>query len=51
MNNNEIKAALAALEEVTFFLIEEYEENGGEVTGIIPQNIFLDNFVLKNDLI
>ena len=37
MNNNEIKAALAALDEVTSFLIEEYEENGGEVTESTEQ--------------
>ena len=32
MNNNEIKAALAALSETMFLLEEEYMENGGEVT-------------------
>lgn len=32
MNNKEINAALAALNEATFLLDEEYEMNGGEVT-------------------
>ena len=32
MNNNDIKAALAALSETMFLLEEEYMENGGEVT-------------------
>ena len=32
MNNKDITAALAALEEATFLLEEEYMENGGEVT-------------------
>lgn len=32
MNNREITAALAALEEASFLLEEEYEMNGGEVT-------------------
>ena len=32
MNNREINAALAALNEATFLLEEEYEMNGGEVT-------------------
>lgn len=32
MNNRDITAALAALEEATFILEEEYMENGGEVT-------------------
>lgn len=32
MNNKDINAALAALEEASFFLEEEYEMNGGEVT-------------------
>lgn len=32
MNNNDINAALAALNEATFLLEEEYEMNGGEVT-------------------
>lgn len=32
MNNKEIMAALAALEEASFLLEEEYEMNGGEVT-------------------
>lgn len=32
MNNNDIKAALAALSETIFLLEEEYMENGGEVT-------------------
>ena len=32
MNNKEINAALAALNEATFLLDEEYMENGGEVT-------------------
>lgn len=32
MNNQEIKAALAALNETLFLLEEEYYENGGEVT-------------------
>lgn len=32
MNNNDIKAALAALSETMFLLEEEYVENGGEVT-------------------
>lgn len=32
MNNKEITAALAALEEASFLLEEEYEMNGGEVT-------------------
>lgn len=32
MNNRDITAALAALEEATFLLEEEYEMNGGEVT-------------------
>lgn len=33
MNNNDINAALAALNEATFLLEEEYEMNGGEVTN------------------
>lgn len=37
MTYKEIEAALAALEEATFFLIEEYEENGGEVTESTEQ--------------
>lgn len=32
MNNRDINAALAALEEASFLLEEEYEMNGGEVT-------------------
>ena len=32
MNNNDIKAAIAALSETMFLLEEEYLENGGEVT-------------------
>ena len=32
MNNKDINAALAALEEASFLLEEEYEMNGGEVT-------------------
>lgn len=32
MNNRDITAALAALEEASFILEEEYMENGGEVT-------------------
>ena len=32
MNNRDITAALAALEEASFLLEEEYEMNGGEVT-------------------
>lgn len=32
MNNKEINAALAALNEAVFYLEEEYEMNGGEVT-------------------
>lgn len=32
MNNKDINAALAALNEATFLLDEEYEMNGGEVT-------------------
>lgn len=32
MNNKDITAALAALEEASFLLEEEYEMNGGEVT-------------------
>ena len=32
MNNKEINAALAALNEATFILEDEYEMNGGEVT-------------------
>ena len=32
MNNNDIKAALAALSETMILLEEEYLENGGEVT-------------------
>lgn len=32
MNNKEINAALAALNEATFLLEEEYTENGGEMT-------------------
>ena len=32
MNNKDINAALAALNEATFLLEEEYEMNGGEVT-------------------
>lgn len=32
MNNNDIKTALAALQEAMFRLEEEYTENGGEVT-------------------
>lgn len=32
MNNNDIKAAIAALSETMFLLEEEYMENGGEIT-------------------
>lgn len=32
MNNRDINAALAALNEATFILEDEYEQNGGEVT-------------------
>lgn len=32
MTNQEINAALAALQEATFILEDEYEQNGGEVT-------------------
>lgn len=32
MNNNDIKAAIAALSETMYLLEEEYMENGGEVT-------------------
>ena len=32
MNNRDINAALAALNEAAFLLEEEYEQNGGEVT-------------------
>ena len=34
MNNKEINAALAALEQATFLLEEEYMDNGGEVTEV-----------------
>ena len=34
MNNKEINAALAALEQSAFLLEEEYMENGGEVTEV-----------------
>lgn len=37
MNNKEINAALAALNEATFLLDEEYMENGGEVTESTEQ--------------
>lgn len=37
MNNKEINAALAALNEATFLLDEEYEMNGGEVTESTEQ--------------
>ena len=37
MNNNDIKAALAALNESVFQLEEEYMENGGEVTEFTEQ--------------
>lgn len=32
MNNTEIRAALSKLQEMEFYLEEEYEQNGGEVT-------------------
>ena len=34
MNNKEINAALAALEQASFLLEEEYMDNGGEVTEV-----------------
>ena len=37
MNNKDINAALAALNEATFLLDEEYEMNGGEVTESTEQ--------------